>query len=616
MKAETTERLFTSAQKNGTAFWAQQAKELLTWDTEFTKTFTGTFESPRWFEDGSLNACYNCIDRHAKKTPQKAAIIYSDKNNEAKTYTFKEAQEKIVELSSFLLSCGLKKGDVVCVYLTMSQDAVFTVLACARLGIVHNVVFGGFSAKSLSLRLEDSNAKFLITQDIAERKDTPIDFLSVAADALAAYNVPTLVFDSGKQPTGSIEKTMAGFKTHIWSQVCPKNPAFVPCVPVNAEDLLFYLYTSGSTGKPKGIIHTTGGYLCYAAFTTKVCFELREDDVFACTADIGWITGHTYAIYGPLLNGVTTVILGGIPFYPSYYRLPELVKKHAVTQLYTAPTVIRTMAKFFTTTPFEKKHDLSSLRLLGSVGEPLNKEAHRWFKNTFNNCEIIDTYWQTESGGVLVAPLPSLRQPVPECADFPLPGHSVVIADPASTPENVIEAQPNTLGPVLFGNPWPGIARGILKNPGRFHSAYFCYTGYYFTGDEGHKDWEGRVWVKGRSDDVINVSGHRLSTAEIEGVTCGVPNIAEAAVVGLHDDITGQAVHILAVLKQEADTEKLEKDIRAELRSEIGKHIHPKKIHFVEALPKTAAGKIMRRHIRDTFASKGCFSAADSVVQS
>eukprot|EP00917_Polyrhabdina_sp_WS-2016_P018167 GHVP01039197.1.p1 GENE.GHVP01039197.1~~GHVP01039197.1.p1 ORF type:complete len:691 (-),score=105.16 GHVP01039197.1:414-2486(-) len=602
MKSGEYKKLYKESIENNSDFWEKQAKDVLSWYKEFDTCFSGEMGSTKWFEGGMLNACYNCIDRHINENGNKVAIIY-DLPGSNKTYTYNEAHKKIMKIAYFLESKGLKKGDVVGIYMAMCPEAVFATLACARLGLIHNVVFGGFSGESLAVRLRDSNAKFLIVQESSERQGKAVDFIEAAVYTISKYNVPVLVFDAGKEKS---QKTIEKFGENtenisIWSKDCPKKEVSIPCVSMNSEDTLFYLYTSGSTGKPKGIIHTTAGYLCYAALTTKIAFNIQKSDVFACTADIGWITGHTYAIYGPLLNGITTLLLGETPFYPSPYRFFKLVEEHKVTQLYTAPTVIRMLMQYFKENPLQNTYNIESLRLLGSVGEPLNSEAYQWFTSSFNNLPIIDTYWQTESGGFLLAPVPSEREPIPECVDYPFLGQNVIIAGSLSTSDNVQEAKTNELGPILFSKPWPGMARGIIGNEERFKSAYFFYKGYYSTGDEGRKDNEGRIWVKGRSDDVINVSGHRISTAEVESTVCSVPGVSEAAVVGLPDDITGQGIYISVVYNGNGDAKKL---IRGMLRNMIGKHINPKEIFIVSSIPKTATGKIMRRLIRDALLGK------------
>lgn len=601
MNKSEYERLYRESVENSAGFWARQAQELLCWDRMFGQVSNGSFENARWFEDGMLNACYNCVDRHVETSPDKVAVIYDGNDTESVSYTFRQVQEEVMKIAAVLRAENLRKGDTVAMYMAMSPQAVFSALACARLGLVHNAIFGGFGAESLALRLEDSNAKLLIVQDAIKRGDSVIDFLGNTRSALRERHIPLLVFDSSLSSEKDILHRLEGLeKIVLWSKASRCRPDFIPCVPVNAEDGLFYLYTSGSTGRPKGIVHTTAGYLLYATITTKICFDLKKDDVFACTADIGWITGHTYVVYGPLSNGVTTIVFGGTPIHPTYYRLFRMVEQYRVTQLYTAPTVIRMLRKHFLATPLVHNRDLSSLRILGSVGEPINTEAYNWFSASFNGCPVIDTYWQTESGGILIAPIPHAVRGEPECACLPFLGQEVVVAHPESTPDCVVEADVGQLGPILLKKPWPGIARGILKDPERFRQCYFAYRGFYFTGDEGYRDANGHVWIRGRADDVINVAAHRLSTAEIESVACTDENVAEAAVVAVDDEITGQALCLFVVLKDEGiRRDAAETSLRETLRTGIGRIVNPKAIYFCGSIPKTATGKIMRRVLRD-----------------
>ncbi|KAH9412328.1 acetyl-coenzyme A synthetase [Ordospora pajunii] len=594
------ETLYARSVEDNEGFWKEQAERCLVWDKMFSRVHEGPFEESKWFEDGMLNACYNCIDRHVESNPGKIAIVYNRNDGKSESYTFREVLDEVMKIATVMKNEGLCKGDTVAIHMAMSPQAVFSALACARLGLVHNVIFGGFSADSVALRLEDSNARLLIVQDAVERSSSVIGFLGTTKDVLCRRPIPALVFnvhytrDNIMSELGNIES-----KVIVWSDVMNQSVEYIPCVSVGAEDRMFYLYTSGSTGRPKGIIHTTAGYLLYATLTSKVCFDLRESDVFACTADVGWITGHTYVIYGPLSNGVTTVVFGGTPVYPSYYRLFEMIDRHKITQLYTAPTVIRTLRKYFSTNPLQHSYDLSSLRILGSVGEPINRKAYTWFSANFNNCPVVDTYWQTESGGVLIAPIPFVVDKKPGCACLPFFGQDVLIAKTSSSQMNVSEAESNELGHVLLRMSWPSIARGILGDFERFKNGYFCYNGYYFTGDEGYKDSEGHVWIMGRADDVINVSGHRISTAEMENAACMDPCVAESAVVAEDDEITGQALCFFVVLKsREISDEKVKKSLRGTLRCKVGRFINPKSIFVCKEIPKTASGKIMRRVLR------------------
>ncbi|WUR04545.1 acetly-coenzyme A synthetase [Vairimorpha necatrix] len=684
------EKEYKKSISHNSQYWSEKAK-LISWSKDFSEVFNNDFSNSKWFTNGKLNACYNCIDRHVSKYPNKVAIIYTDNDNQITEYTYKQSLDIICKISS-VLKDKLNKGDCVTIYMPMCPEAVFSALACTRLGIVHNVVFGGFSSRSLRVRIEDSKSKYVITCDVIKRGKTEINFQRVVQESLINntkidnntldytvstkidnntldYTVSTnidntidnkvdntvytnfdskvkdiLIFDFENTKDNIVNLVDIGVNVIYWSDVKNLPSKFVDPVSVDSEDILFYLYTSGSTGKPKGMIHTTGGFLVYAALTTRECFNLKENDIFACTADIGWITGHTYSFYGPLLNGITTVLFGGTPVYPDYYRLFLLVDKLKITQLYTAPTVVRTLQKYFSTNKMEKKYDLSSLRLLGSVGEPINKEAYKWFTEAFNNLHIVDTYWQTETGGIMIAPLPNTVIGQPECASLPFYGIEVSIIKPNNTnidrhiyvgvQDNVsnslvdtaninnydtttsrsntieidhvdlVETDPFELGHVVIKKSWPGISRGVLNDRKRYLNSYFCYKDCYFTGDEGYKDSDGLIWIRGRADDVINVSGHRLSTAELESAVCGDKHVAESAVVSVDDEITGQAINIFIVLKREVEEEIVTKSVRNTLRNKIGRLVHPKNIYICRSLPKTATGKIMRRVLRDIILGK------------
>lgn len=581
-------------------FWREKGTSLISWDKMFQEVHNGDFCSSKWYEGGQLNACYNCIDRHYNKEPDKVALIYTDNDNNCTKFTFGETLKYICKVAALLKEKGLKKGDCVAIYMSMCPEAVFAALACARLGVIHNCIFGGFSPDSVLLRIEDSKAKFLITANVVERATSKISFWENVEKVMEKKPMDILVFDIDTKANSKTNKPKSlGLSTTYWSEVRNNSVDFVDHVPVDSEDILFYLYTSGSTGKPKGMVHTTGGYLVYAALTSLKCFDLQERDIFACTADIGWITGHTYSIYGPLLNGVTTVIFGGTPVYPDYYRLYKLIDTLGITQLYTAPTVVRTLRKYFTTNEFVGSFNLNSLRLLGSVGEPINKEAHKWFTESFNNLHIVDSYWQTETGGIMIAPIPHAVMGQPECASLPFFGIEPLIIKEESTSTEIYKAEPYELGRVCFKGSWPGLARTILNDDKRYKTSYFYYNGLYFTGDEGYMDKDNLFWIRGRADDVINVSGHRLSTAEIESAACTDPNVSEAAVVAIEDEITGQGLCFFIALKNIVDDEEAKASLKRTLRSKIGKLVNPQKIVICKGLPKTATGKIMRRVLRD-----------------
>jgi acetyl-CoA synthetase len=581
-------------------FWQEKALEMLEWSKKFTKVYNGQFGNDKWFEDGELNACYNCIDRWVKIHPNKTALIFDSNDGSSLSYTYKECLDRIIQICHRIKH--LKKGDCITIYLAMSPEAIFSVLACARLGITHNVVFGGFSAESLKLRILDSKSKMVITQDISYRGDKRISFIDTVAQA--ADNLEVLVFDHAKTP--SIKSAIKNCT--LWSEV-PLDNSFIPAVNVNAEHPLFYLYTSGSTGLPKGLIHSTGGYLLYASYTARTAFDLRENDIFCCTADIGWITGHSYSTYAPLCLGITTVILEGLPTHPSFYRFYDVVHKYKITQFYTAPTSIRILKKHFEEHKFDsegKNYDFSSLRTLGSVGEPINREAHKFFSESFGNLHIVDTYWQTETGGIMIAPIMGVKKAIPECASLPMCGIVPFITheDIKHVKEhlekhkitNITHLKSSAeLGKIYISRSWPGISRGILNDRQRYLSSYFS-TGMYFTGDEGYMDNNGDIWIMGRADDVINVSGHRISTAEVESSACTNENVAEAAVISISHEIKGQTMILFVVLKK-ADA-GYEEHIKKTVSEMIGGFCRPERVIAVEGIPKTATGKIMRRILR------------------
>ncbi|KAG0419481.1 Acetyl-coenzyme A synthetase, partial [Dictyocoela roeselum] len=574
----------------------------------------------RWFEHGERNACYNRVDRH---DPTKLAIVYGSEDGCLETYTYGAVLREVCAVGNVLRGyVGL--GDCVAIYMPMCPEAAFAMLACARLGVTHNVVFGGYSAESLRMRIDDSDAKIVLTVSKVSRAGKEINFLETVKSAVSeddlssAKKIKIIVMDrcavevEGKcaaegEPKKEFTDKM-GDNSILFYHRMEKNYEFVPCVPVNAEHRLFYLYTSGSTGNPKGIYHSTGGYLLYAMMTAKYCFDMREDDVFLCTADFGWITGHTYTLYGPLLNGITTVLIGGTPL-STPTRMFELIKKLKVTQFYTAPTLIRMLMK--ATRGSDLDYRLESLRIIGSVGEPLNKDAYLWYRKVFGQDRIplIDTYWQTEAGGVMISPIPGVVDGIPECAALPFFGMQPKIV-------NELGLETQGMGKLVFAGSWPGIARGIINDERRFFDAYFNkIPGYYFTGDEGYcKD--GLYWIQGRVDDVINVSAHRISTAEIESIVCGSKIASEAAVVAVPDPITGHAIVLFVVVPPPTlsavemrdsgeldstamtDTLAIEKSLRLYLRKKIGPIINPKQIFVVKELPKTSTGKLMRRVLR------------------
>lgn len=584
-------------------FFGKKAKEMLTWDVPFTNAYNGLLFGAKWFEDGKLNACYNAVDRHAQTNPEKIGMIYSGNDGEVLTFTYEQILSRVCEIAAVLKKFNLEKGDCVTIYLPMSPEACFSALACARLGIIHNVVFGGYSYESLAKRIDDSESKVLITCETAKRDTKNINFFnnaSAAVDLLANKSLQRiLVFNN------TSENLVANVELHYFNKEVRKD-VFVECVSVEAEHPLFYLYTSGSTGKPKGVIHATAGYLLYASMTLKTCFDFRENDVMGCTADLGWITGHSYSMYAPLLLNGTTVIFGGSPLFPTEFRLFEMIDKRRVTHLYTAPTAIRVLKKVFAEKGLgqdliSSNFNMDSLRFLGSVGEPINQEAYEWFSTAFGKgrVPIIDTYFQTETGGFMFTPIPGVSEYIPECATLPFFGFKAFIATKDSDENNIVEAKQGELGVLLIQGAWPGMARGIMKDQERYKKSYFDkYPGFYFTGDEAFMDERGYLWVRGRVDDVLNVSGHRFSTAEIESAVCSDANVDEAAVVGVKDMTTGQAIHIFVVCHGKVSSKEIDSSIRATLRRKIGPIANPKNVIVCKSIPKTRTGKIMRRVLR------------------
>lgn len=608
---EEYKKEYLQSVENNFEFWKNKANTFLSWSKKFTKVYEGKFGSDLWFEDGELNACYNCIDRWVEVCPDKIAFIFDDNEGGTKTYTYKECLGEILEICHVIKD--VKQGECITLYLSMSPKAVFSALACARLGIVHNFVFGGFSAESLELRIKDSNSKLIITEEYALRGTKKINFLKIVENATKEIDIKVFIFDKldendklelnnsycNLDNTSSLhDENIYKKLTGNWIRWSETNHSreYIECKPVNSEHPLFYLYTSGSTGKPKGLVHTTGGYLLYIAYSLKVAFGVKSNDIFCCTADIGWITGHSYAVYGPLMLGITSVILQGLPVYPTPYRLFDIVNKYKVTQLYTAPTVIRILKSYFEMTENKldlSKHDLSSLRFLGCVGEPLNKQAYMWYSETFGNIPVIDTYFQTETGGIIIAPLSGIIKNKPECAALPVPG---IIPAIINDFEESNFCKSDELGKIYILKPWPGIARGILNDRSRFVNTYFT-TGLYFTGDEGKKDNKALIHIRGRADDVINISGHRISTSEVESAALANTNVNEAAIVAVEHPIKGQSMLLFVVLSK--DISDYGNNIKESIVNAIGSFAKPDKVIKCVGIPKTATGKIMRRVLRD-----------------
>ncbi|GBC05605.1 hypothetical protein RclHR1_06310001 [Rhizophagus clarus] len=592
---ETYKKLYEESIKDPQKFWGEKAKELLHWHKPFETVLYGGLEhgDVAWFREGELNASYNCVDRHAYVNPDKVAIIHeADEPGNSRSITYGELLHQVSRLANTLKSLGLKKGDTVAIYMPMVPEAAVAFLACARLGLIHSVVFAGFSSEALRSRIIDASSKLVITADEGRRGGKTIHTKKIVDVALEGCSTVehVLVF----RRTGS-EVPFSAPRDLWWHEELEKHRPYCPPEIVNSEDPLFLLYTSGSTGKPKGVVHTTAGYLLGAAITFKYVFDYQENDIYGCMADIGWITGHTYIIYGPLLNGGTTVLFESTPVYPSPSRYWQVVAQHKITQLYTAPTAIRLLRRYGD--DYVKGHDLSSLRVIGSVGEPINPEAWEWYYEVVGRkeCSVVDTYWQTETGSIVLTPLPGATAMKPGSATFPFFGIETAVLDAESGKElegNDVE------GVLVIKKPWPSMARTVYANHHRYMDTYLnVYKGYYFTGDGVGRDHDGYYWIRGRVDDVIGVSGHRLSTAEIESALILHSSVAEAAVIGVHDDLTGQSVHAFCTLKpNQGETDVNE--LVLQVRKTIGSFAAPKKIYLVNDLPKTRSGKIMRRVLR------------------
>jgi acetyl-CoA synthetase len=583
-------------------FWARMAREHVTWFAPWKKVLDWRPPFARWFVGGKLNVSHNCIDRHLEGEHawrrNKAAILWEGEPGDARVLTYGDLHREVCKFANVLKKLGVRKGDRVALYMPMVPELAIAMLACARIGAPHGVVFGGFSAEALRDRLEDAGAKLLITADGGYRRGKTVRLKDAADEALkGAAGVENVVV---VRRTGEPVHMQSG-RDHWWHELV--HDASAECAPVrlDAEHPLFILYTSGTTGKPKGILHTTGGYLVHVAATTRGIFDLKEQDVYWCTADIGWVTGHSYVVYGILANGGTTLMYEGAPNHPGLDRFWEIVEKYRVSIFYTAPTAIRTFIRWGDEHP--RKHDLSSLRLLGSVGEPINPEAWIWYHRVIGGrrCPIVDTWWQTETGGILITPLPGAVPTKPGSATLPFPGVDAEVLDEAGRP-----TQPPNGGFLVLRKPWPGMLRGIWGDPDRYREQYWSqYENVYFTGDGAHRDRDGYFWVMGRVDDVMNVAGHRIGTMEVESALVSHPQVAEAAVVGRPDEITGTA--IVAFVTPTADTRAdgaLRDALRQHVAREIGPIARPADVRFTEALPKTRSGKIMRRLLRDIAAGK------------
>ncbi|KAI9366238.1 acetyl-coenzyme A synthetase [Pilaira anomala] len=580
-------------------FFGNLARELLSWDKPFETVSHGSFENGdvSWFVGGELNACYNAVDRHAYANPDKIAIIHEgDEPTEVRKITYGELLREVSRMGNVLKSLGVRKGDNVAIYMPMIPETLIAMLACARVGAVHSVVFAGFSADSLLDRVADCGAHVVITSDEGRRGGKNIATKRIVDDALSKESAHQVEHVIVYKRTGS-DVPMMDNRDLWWHTEMDKARSVCPYERMSAEDPLFLLYTSGSTGAPKGVVHTTGGYLLGAAATVKYIFDVHPDDIYACMADVGWVTGHTYITYGPLTLGVTTVLFESTPTYPNPSRFWQLIEKHKVTQFYTAPTAIRALQRLGD--KWLDNIDLSSLRVIGSVGEPINPEAWNWYNEKVGKgqCAVVDTYWQTETGSIIISPLPGCTPTKAGSATLPFFGIKPIILEPSTG--NVITGTDET-GVLAIQQSWPSMARSVYNNHSRFLDTYTKpYPGFYYTGDGASVDEDGYVWIRGRVDDVINVSGHRLSTSEIEAALIAHESVSESAVVGAHDDLTGQAIHAFVSLKSHCQLhENLERELVLTVRKIIGPFASPKRIHIVSEHPKTRSGKIVRRILR------------------
>jgi acetyl-CoA synthetase len=590
------ERIYEDAAKDPEGFWAKLAGEL-EWSRPWTKVLDWQPPHAKWFVGGQLNVSVNCVDRHVKNGRRnKAAIVWEGEPGDKRTLTYFDLQREVAKFASVLKTLGTKKGDRVAIYMPLVPELAIAMLACARIGAVHSVVFGGFSAESLRDRINDAEARILITADGGYRRGGVVPLKQVADEALEGTKSIEHVVVYQRGGGSSIPVAMKAGRDHWYHELMSTaSPNSAP-EPMDAEDMLYILYTSGTTGKPKGIVHTTGGYLVGTYATTKLVFDLRQDDVFWCTADLGWVTGHSYVVYGPLANGATVVMYEGAPDWPQKDRFWSIIEHYGVTVFYTAPTAIRAFMRWGTDWP--KRHEMSSLRLLGSVGEPINPEAWIWYHQVIGNgrCPIVDTWWQTETGAIMITALPGLTTLKPGSATRPFPGISAEIRNERG------DAVPIGGGLLAITKPWPSMLRGIYGDPDRYVRQYWNKwgSGVYVTGDGAKRDADGYFWLLGRVDDVINVAGHRIGTMEVESALVDHPGVAEAAVVGKAHEIKGQAIAAFVTLKDgQHSSKQLVDDLKEHVVKKIGAIARPDDVLFTADLPKTRSGKIMRRLLRD-----------------
>jgi acetyl-CoA synthetase len=587
--------LYREAERDLEGFWARQA-ESLEWFRRWDRVLEWNMPDAKWFLGGRLNASVNCVDRHARTWRRnKAAIVWEGEPGEERVLTYGDLHREVNRFANVLRALGVRRGDRVCIYLPLVPEVVVAMLACARIGAPHSVVFGGFSAESLRDRINDARAKVLVTADGGWRRGAIVPLKRSADEAIAGC--PTIESTVVVRRLGHAHPApMTPGRDHWWHDLMASAPLHAEPEPMDAEDLLYLLYTSGSTGKPKGIMHTTGGYLTGVTATTRWVFDLKEEDVYWCTADVGWVTGHSYVVYGPLSNGATVVMYEGAPDAPGRDRFWSIVEKYRVTVFYTAPTAIRAFMKWGESHP--RGHDLSSLRLLGTVGEPINPEAWMWYQREVGGgrCPVVDTWWQTETGMILISPLPGVVTTKPGSATRPLPGVAAEVVDADGNPVSDGKG-----GFLVLTKPWPAMLRGLYGDPERYRETYWRrYAGLYFTGDGAKRDAAGDFWLLGRVDDVINVAGHRLSTMEIESALVDHPAVAEAAAIGRAHELKGQAITAFVIVREgNAASDSLRDALREHVEKKIGAIARPDDVLFSADLPKTRSGKIMRRLLRD-----------------